>query len=203
MGFLSRSVSLMRLRVKGEIEGSFWDAVDAGIRKGAFREIDTPGAEVGVGWASIEDFTDYQFASASYLRAHYVALSLRVDTARVPPRILEIEMKKETHRLLEESGQKRLSSAQRRQLKDNLKETLKRRMFPSIQVYDLVWDTSKRVAYFGSLSGKALERVTDHFKKCFGLTLIPIIPYLRAEDLLEEADARAGLENLKPSSMVP
>ncbi|MBI5569892.1 MAG: recombination-associated protein RdgC [Desulfomonile tiedjei] len=203
MGFLSRSVSIMRLRVKGEIEGSFWDAVDAGIRKGAYREIDTPGVEVGMGWASIEDFTDYEFTSASYLRAHYVALSLRVDTARVPPRILEIELKKESQKLLAESGQRKLSSAQRRQLKDNIKESLKRRMFPSIQVYDLVWDTSKHVAYFGSLSGKVLERVTDHFKKCFGLTLIPIIPYLRAEELLEETNSRAGLENLKPSSMVP
>ncbi len=35
MGFASRSVSLMRYRVKGEMEGSFWDAVDSGIQNEA------------------------------------------------------------------------------------------------------------------------------------------------------------------------
>jgi hypothetical protein len=32
MGLMSRSVSIMRYRVKGEVEGSFWDAIEAGRR---------------------------------------------------------------------------------------------------------------------------------------------------------------------------
>jgi DNA recombination-dependent growth factor C len=203
MGFASRSVSMMRYRVRGEIGGSFWDAVDEGIRKGSFREIDAPGDELGMGWVSMEDFTDTQLVGASYVRGNYIALSLRVDAVRVPPRILEIHVKQETKKLLEQSGRQRLSSAQRRELKERVKESLKKQAFPSIQVFDLIWDTSKAVVYFGSHSVKPRERLEAHFKKCFGLTLIPLLAYIRAEELLEGRLEKQILEKLKPCSMAP
>ena len=132
-----------------------------------------------------------------------MAFALRVDIARVPPRILEIELRKETRKLLQETGRQRLSSAQRRELKDAVKDKLKRQVFPSIQVFDLVWDTAKQVLYFASLSVKARERVEDLFKKSFGLSLIPLIPYIRAEELLETPDQKRSLENIRPCSLVP
>jgi DNA recombination-dependent growth factor C len=203
MGFASRSVSMMRYRVRGDIEGSFWEAVDAGIKRGAFTEIQSAGDEVGMGWASIDDFTDSQFTGASYLRGNYAALSLRIDTVRVPPRILEIQLKKESRKKLEESGQRRLSSAQRRELKEQLKESLKRQVFPSIQIYDLIWDTARAVVYFGSHAVKARERMEAHFKKCFGLTLVPLLPYIRGEEILEGKPEGLVLEELKPCIMAP
>jgi DNA recombination-dependent growth factor C len=203
MGFASRSVSVIRYRVKGEMEGSFWDAVDTGIKRGAYRELDTPGELVGIGWTSIDDFADNSFSGAAYVRGNFVALALRVDIARVPPRILEIELRKETRKILQETGRQRLSSAQRRELKDAVKDKLKRQVFPSIQVFDLVWDTTKHVVYFASLSVKARERLEDLFKKSFGLSLIPLIPYIRAEELLASPEQKQSLENIRPSSMVP
>jgi DNA recombination-dependent growth factor C len=203
MGFASRSVSILRYRVRGEIEGSFWDTVHDGIRQGAFRVTDTPGDEIGIGWTSVEDFTDTEFRGESHVRGNYVALALRIDTVRVPPRILEIHLKKETRKILEESGRKRLSSAQRRELKDQVKEKLKHQAFPSIQVHDLIWDTEKAVVYFGSLAVKARERMEDHFSKCFGLTLIPLLMYIRAQEILGDDVSSRILEHLKPCSMVP
>ncbi|MBI5247890.1 MAG: recombination-associated protein RdgC [Desulfomonile tiedjei] len=203
MGLASRSVSMMRYRVRGETSGSFWDAVDEGVRKGAFREIDSPGDELGMGWVSMEDFTDIAFSGASYVRGNYIALSLRVDTVRVPPKILEIHVKQESRKLLEQSGRQRLSSAQRRELKERVKESLKKQAFPSIQVFDLIWDTSKAVVYFGTHSVKPRERLEAHFKKCFGLTLIPLLAYIRAEELLEGRLESQILEKLKPCSMAP
>jgi DNA recombination-dependent growth factor C len=203
MGFSARSVSMVRYRIRGEIQGSFWEAVDEGIRRYAFREVEGPGDQVGMGWTSIDDFTDNEFQGASYVRGSYVALSLRVDTARVPPRILEIHYKQEAVKMLEQTGQQRLSSGQRRELKEQLKESLKRKMLPAIQVFDLVWDTARAVVYFGSLGVKARERVEELFKKSFGLTLIPLIPYLRAEEILADASERGVLEKLTPSSLAP
>jgi recombination associated protein RdgC len=203
MGFASRAVSMIRYRVRGEMEGSFWETLDAGIRRGAFQEVQTSGDEVGMGWVSIDDFTDSQFAGTSYVRGNYVALSLRIDTVRVPPRILEIQLKKESRKKLEETGQRRLSSAQRRELKEHLKESLKQQVFPSIQIYDLIWDTAKAAVYFGSHSVKARERTEAHFKKCFGLALVPLLAYIRAEEMFEDKPEKRLLEQLKPCSMVP
>jgi DNA recombination-dependent growth factor C len=193
----------MRYRVKGEVEGSFWDAIDEGVKQHAFREIVGPGEEVGMGWASVEDFTDTEFQGASYIFGSYVALSLRLDTVRVPAKILEMHLKRETKKLLQETGRQRLSSPQRRELKDNLKEALKKQVFPSIQVFELLWDTARSVVYFGSLAIKARERVEDHFKKSFGLTLIPLIPYMRAEEILSSATANEALGKLTSSLMAP
>ncbi|MGB6065607.1 MAG: recombination-associated protein RdgC [Desulfomonilaceae bacterium] len=203
MGFGSRSVSMIRYRVRGEMDGSFWETVEAGVRRGAFQEVQTSGDEVGMGWVSIDDFTDSLFAGTSYVRGNYVAASLRIDTVRVPPRILEIQLKKESRKKLEETGQRRLSSAQRRELKEHLKESLKQQVFPSIQIYDLIWDTAKAVVYFGSHSVKARERMEAHFKKCFGLTLVPILAYIRAEEMFEGKPEKRLLEQLKPCSMAP
>jgi DNA recombination-dependent growth factor C len=203
MGFTSRFASMIRYRVKGEIEGNFWDAIDAGVRKGAFRTVESPGDEIGMGWTSMEDFTDNEFSGASYVRGNFVALGLRIDTVRVPPRILEMHVKQEGKKFLQERGARRLSAAQRRELKDRVKEMLKKQVLPSIQVFDLVWDTAQRVAYFASLSIKARERVEDHFKRSFGLTLIPLIPFIRAEELLTDKTAKHALETLTPCSMVP
>lgn len=182
---------------------SFWEAVDSGIKSGSFREIDSPGELIGVGWTSIEDFSEYEFTGASYLYGNYVALSLRVDTVRIPPRILEIHLKKETRKLLKETGQRRLSSNQRKELKETVKEVLKKQVLPSIQVFDFVWDTSKSIVYFTSLSIKARERFEDHFKKSFGLSLIPLIPYLKAEEVLASQMDKSKLEKLKASDFTP
>jgi len=203
MGFMSRSVSLIRYRVRGEVSGPFWEAVDDGVRKGAFREVETSGEVVGLGWTSLEDFTDNLFEAASYVRGNYVALALRVDSLRIPPRILEMHFKAESRKLLEQRGQKRLSATQAGELKEQLKEGLKKNIFPSVQVFDLVWNTSSGVVYFGTHSTRVRERMEDHFKKCFGLTLIPLIPYIRAEEILGDASRRGLLEDLKPCYMIP
>ncbi len=41
MGLMSRSASIMRYRVKGAIEGSFWDTVETGVRNGSFKPVES------------------------------------------------------------------------------------------------------------------------------------------------------------------
>jgi DNA recombination-dependent growth factor C len=192
---------MVRYRIRGEIEGSFWEAVDDGVKRGAFKEMQGEGDVVGAGWTSMEDFTDNQFERASYVRGNYVALSMRIDSVKVPARILEIHFKEQSKMLMEKTGQRRLSSSQRRELKDRLKETLKQKVFPSIQVVDLIWNTSLGIVYLGTNAVRTRERVEDHFKKSFGLRLIPLIPYLRAEEILAEPSLQKRLEDLRPSVM--
>lgn len=203
MGFASRSVSITRYRVRGEIDGPFWDTVHEGIRKYSFRPVEASGDEEAMGWTSMHDFTDIEFKGAPYVTGNYVGLALRVDTVRVPPRILEMNLKLETRKLLEETGKRRLSSGQIRDLRDRLKESLRKQVFPSIQVFDLIWDTAAAVVYFGSHSVKARERLEDHFKKSFGLTLTPLLPYIMAEEILAKPSEKQLLEQLRPSSTAP
>ncbi len=203
MGFVSRSVSIFRYRVRGEVEGPFWETVEEGIKANAFREVQSSGDVAAIGWTSMNDFTDTRFEHASYVVGNYVALSLRVDIVRIAPRILEMHVKEETKNLLEQTAQRRLTSLQNRELKDRVRERLTRQAFPSIQVYDLIWDTATGMVYLGSHSPRARERVEEYFKKSFGPALVPLIPYVRAEEILEGKPERQLLQDLRPSSLVP
>ncbi len=203
MPILSRSVSLMRYRVKGEVEGSFWDVVNEGVLRGAFKPIESSGDDIGFGWTSVDDFMDVEFRGSPYVRANYIALSLRIDAIRVPARVLEMEFKRESRKLMDEMGVRRLGSRRRKELRDNLREALRQRVFPSIQTYDFIWDTTRSVLYFSALSVKARERLEDHFKKCFGLSLVPLLSYLRAQELLTTEKDKVALDELTPCSMIP
>jgi hypothetical protein len=196
MGFESRSMSLTRYRVRGEVEGNFWEAVAAGVKQGAYRTAQTPGELVGEGFVSQSDFTECRSPGIHAVYGNYVVLGFRIDRARISSRILEMELRDQTKKQLEISGQQRLSSAQHRELKQTIKEKLYSQPFPavSIQVHDLVWDTAEGLLYFTSTSQKAREELERWFKHCFGLTLTPLIPYLRAEELAGKSIA-ATLEN--------
>ncbi len=203
MGFASRSVSMMRYFVRGELEGAFRESIEDGLKRGAFREVESSGDMVGMGWTSIDDFTDSRFENSAHVIGSYVLFSLRVDSVRVPPRILEIQYRTESKKILEETGKRRLSSSQRRELREQIKESLKQRAFPSIQVFDLIWNTSDGIVYFGTHGVRARERMEDLFKKSFGLTLAPAIPYIKAQQILIDEADKKRLEELKPCSMAP
>lgn len=189
--------------MRGEVEGPFWDAVHEGVTNNTFRETHSAGDLVGIGWTAIEDFTDHLFERTPYVFGNYVALSMRIDTVRVPGRILDMHFKTESRKLLEQTGQRRLSVSQARELRDRLKESLTSRVLPSIQVVDLLWNTTEAVVYLGTHNPRVRERIEEQFKKSFGLTLVPLIPYLRADELLRTESANGLLENLKPCSMLP
>jgi DNA recombination-dependent growth factor C len=202
MGLASRSVSIFRYRVRGDVEGPFWETVEEGIKGNAFRETQSSGDVVGMGWTSLNDFADTRFERTPYVVGNYVALSFRIDTIRIAPRILEMHVKAETRYFLAQTEQKRLSAAQSRELKESVKERLTRQALPSIQIYDLMWDTATGTVYLGTHSPRARERVEEYFKKSFGPTLVPLIPYVRAEELLEGKSDRRLLEDLRPASML-
>lgn len=207
MGFLSRSVSLMRYRLKEQdelkeqVKGQFWEYVEFGVKRGAYKEMETSTDVVAIGWTSIDDFTSYDFENASYIFANYVALCLRVDTVTVPSKVVELHFRQQRAKLLKERGQNKLSAAQSRDLKDQVKETLKKQMLPSVNLFDVVWNTAEDLVYFTNLGVKARERFEDHFRKSFGLTLIPLIPYIRGFEILGEEEGPA-LESLQPSSLI-
>ena len=202
MGLASSSVSIFRYRVRGEVEGPFWETVEEGVKGNAFGEAQSSGEIVAMGWTSINDFTDTRFERGPYVMGNYVALSFRIDTVRIAPRILEMHVRGEARNLLQQTGQKRLSATQSRELKDGVRERLTRQALPSIQVYDLMWDTATGTVYLGTHSPRARERVEEHFRKSFGPTLVPLIPYVRAEEILEGKPDRRLLEDLRPASML-
>lgn len=194
MGLLSRSTSITRYRVTGKLEGPINVALAHGVKRGRYRKIDSDGDVVGLGWTAPDDFTAVEFEPAACMFANYIALCLRVDTVTVSSRVLEERVRQEIPKLLEKLGLVQLSAAQRRGLKEQCKESLRKEAQASIGLNYVVWDTAENVVYFTGLSMKARERFEDHFKKSFGLRLHPLIPYIRALELQESNESIPPLD---------
>lgn len=195
MGLLSNSATFVRYSVEGELPENFWDYAADKVAQYSFKDIDDNYEEYSIGWVSISNMFDSEFAYSSYSAGDYVVLSLRIDERRVAPVVLKKFCLKEEDRLKKERQIPKLSRGQRLEIKDNIRLMLTKKAVPVPVVYDFIWNLSESTALFFSTSGKAQESLEEFFKETFGLLLARQIPYTSAIHLLDpgEEDALASL----------
>ena len=102
MGLLSNSGSFVRFSVEGEMPSSFWDFAAERIVRKAFRDIDDSYEEYSIGWVSVMNMFDSEFAYASYAAGDYIALTMRIDERKVAPAELKKICMKEEERIKKE-----------------------------------------------------------------------------------------------------
>jgi len=191
MGLLSNSSSFVRYAVTGELPERFLDFVAERIRSFSFRDIDDSFEEKSIGWVSVHNMFDSDFAYASYAAGDYIVLSLRIDERRVSPAVLKKFAMKEEERVKKEKQVPRLNRAHRQEIKENVRLMLLKKAVPVPAVYDLCWNLADSTLLFFSTNKKAQEILENFFKDTFGLTLTLQIPYLTAEHLVSEEEQGA------------
>ena len=195
MGMLSNSGTFVRFSVEGELPENFWSFAAERIAQFSFKDIDDNYEEYSIGWVSIHNMFDSEFAYSSYVAGDYVVLSLRIDERKVSSTVLKKYCLKEEERLKKERQIPKLSRGQRLEIKDSVRLMLTKKAMPVPVVYDLVWNLAESTALFFSTSGKAQEALEEFFKETFGLLLVRQIPYLAAVHMLapEEEEKLAAL----------
>jgi hypothetical protein len=200
-GLLSNTASLVRYAVEGELPANFWDFAADRIRQYSFRDIDDTFEERSIGWVSVMNMFDSQFAYASYAAGDYIMLSLRIDERKVPPALLKKFCLKEEERVKREKELPRLSKRHRLEIKENVHLMLLKKAMPGTAVYDLSWNLAEGTVLFFSTNKKAQETLEEFFKETFDLHLVLQIPYLTADHLLAPAE-REALERLTPEIFI-
>lgn len=201
MGLLSNSASFVRYTVEGELPEDFWNFAAGQITRYSFRDIDDSFEERSVGWVSLLNMFDSEFAYASYAAGDHVVLSLRIDERKVSPKILKKFCLKEEERLKKKLEIPRLSRSKLVELKESVKVMLLKKAIPSPAVYDLCWNLGEGTALFFSTNKKAHEVLEDFFKQTFGLSLVLQIPYLTATHLLDREEQEA-LSSIGPDIFI-
>lgn len=201
MGLLSRSTSFVRYAVEGDLPENFWDFAAERIAMHSFRDIDESFEESSIGWVSVLNMFDSEFAYASYAAGDHLVLSLRIDERKVAPKVLNKFCLKEEERLKKERQIPKLSRSQRMEIKENVKLMLMKKAPPVPAVYDLCWNLANGTLLFFSTNQKAQEILEDFFKDTFGLNIILQVPYLTAEHLLD-VEGRQALADLEPAIFV-
>lgn len=201
MGLLSGSASFTRFTVEGEVPENFWDFVAQRVTEHSFQDIDDTIDEHSIGWVSVADMFDSDFAFSSYAAGDYVVLSLRVDERKCSPAVLRKFTAKEEARLKQEQGVRRLSRNVRLEIKERIRAEMVRKSPPIPAVYDLCWNLSNNTLLFFTNSRKALALLEDLFRETFELSLIMQIPWNNALQLTDPATAER-LNDLQPALLI-
>ncbi len=201
MGLLSSSATFVRYSVVGDIPQNFWDLASDQINRFAFKDIDETYDEFSVGWVSVLNMFDVDFAYASFAAGDHICLTMRVDERKVSPKVLKKFCLKEEERIKKERQIPKLSRGQRIEIKENMEMMLMKRAVPVPATYDLVWNLAENTVLFFSTNQKAQAQLEDFFKDTFGLLLQLDIPYTTAERLLG-ASERQALAHISPAVLV-
>ncbi len=189
MGFLSGSASFVRFSVEGELPENVWDFIAERVAAFSFQDIDDTYDEFSIGWVSVINMFDSDFAYASYANGDYVTLTLRTDERKVSPAILKKFCTKEEERLKKERQLPKIGKAMKTEIKERMHSELMRKAVPVPAVYDLCWNLAESTLLFFSTNKKAQAQLEDFFKETFGLTIMQQIPYLTAEHLIDEEES--------------
>jgi hypothetical protein len=197
MGLLSSSATFVRFAVEGEMPENIWEYAAERISANAFKDIDDNYEEYSIGWVSVMNMFDSQFAFASHAVGDYIVLSMRIDERKVPGAVLKKYCMKEEERVRKERQVPKLSRGHRLEIKENIKLMLTKKADPIPAVYDLCWNLAGNTVLFFSTSGKVHLALEDLFKETFGLHLVLQVPYLAAAHLLspEQEPALAAMES--------
>jgi len=196
MGLLANSGTFVRFAVEGEMPENFWEFAAARIAANAFKDIDDNFEEYSIGWVSVMNMFDAQFAFASHAVGDYIVLSMRIDERKVPASILKKFCMKEEERVKREKQIPKLSRGHRLEIKESIKLMLTKKAAPMPAVYDLCWNLANNTVLFFSTSSTVHAALEDLFKETFGLHLALQVPYMAAANLLHPSQepALAGME---------
>ena len=182
MGFLSASTSVVRFIATAPTTMER-NAIARAVSKRAFRESDPDLGDPrqAWGWITIHDPLLTAFTPADLFFHHYLVLGFRYDKRLVPPKLLFLERRRLENERKATRGTTKLGAAERREIKDEIAQRLIARALPTPRLFDVVWNLQTGRVYFSGKLRAARDAFTDCFRETFGVTPVPLIPYLAAE----------------------
>jgi hypothetical protein len=99
-------------------------------------------------------------------------------------------------------GALRVSAAERREIKDEIASRLVAQALPTPRLFDVVWNLENGRVYFSGKLRAAREAFGDCFRRTFGVTPVPLIPYLAAAHVGLGTGTVAAVRGVEPASLV-
>lgn len=203
MGFLSASTSLVRF-VAAAPSRLERDAIAQAVTRHAFRDGDPAAGDPrqAWGWIAVHDPLQTDFTPADLFFHQYLVLGFRYDKRLVPPKLLMLERRRLERERAAARGVFRLSAAERREIKDEIASRLVAQALPTPRLFDVVWNLETGRVYFSGKLRAAREAFGDCFRRTFGITPVPLIPYLAAEHVGLGAGTVAAVRAVEPASLI-
>ena len=194
MGFLASSCSFTRFRVIDPVPDELWAEIPQLLKNGAFLDIDESAESQADGWVSFDDYLDTTWQAGPPQKGAYMAFTLRVDIRRIPAGVLrkhlDLALKREKAEN-EKNGKKFISRERRKELKEQVQLSLRRRFLPVPGEFNVIWNTANNEIWFASTQTKMLELFAQRFLATFRLHIEQLTPPDLALSMLGEAAEEA------------
>ena len=194
MGFLNSSCSFTRFRVIDPVPDGLWAEIPQLLKNGAFLDIDDTTEDQADGWVSFDDYLDTTWQAGPPQKGAYMAFSLRLDTRRIPAGVLRkhlvLALKREKAEN-EKNGKKFISRERRKELKELVQLSLRRRFLPVPGEFNVIWNTANNEIWFASTQEKVIELFAQRFLDTFKLHIEQLIPRYLALSMLGDAAEEA------------
>ena len=194
MGFLASSCSFTRFRVIDPVPDELWAEIPQLLKNGAFLDIDETTDTQADGWVSFDDYLDTTWQAGPPQIGAYMAFSLRLDIRRIPSGVLrkhlDLALKREKAEN-EKNGKKFISRARRKELKELVQLSLRRRFLPVPGEFNVIWNTENNEIWFASTQTKMLELFVQRFLSTFRLHIEQLTPPALALSMLGDAAEEA------------
>lgn len=177
MGLLSSSSAVVRYRVEGSVSDPFVDTIRDSLKRDTIQEIDKDPCEKVCGWTSFQRPFVPQFDDSSFIVGEYLVFSFRIDTKKIPSKVVKKNYEIETAKRLADTGREFLSKNEKKEIKERVKDVLLLRMPATPNLYDVVWHYEHAWLWFFSSSKSASEEFESLFLRSFGLRLIRLFPF--------------------------
>jgi recombination associated protein RdgC len=193
MGLLSSRNSITRYKVSGQLNGPVHETVYQGLKKHAIPKIEDDGSESIVGWTSVETPYAPNFEGYSFVFGSYMLFALRLDKKSIPPKLIQKHYTLNVAKHLADTGRQYLSGNEKKAIKEDVINTLSRRIPAVPNVYDIVWDYDSASLWFFTNLKAMNEALETLFVKSFNLQLIRLFPYTAAILTSELSDSEHDL----------
>ncbi len=194
MGFLASSCSFTRFRVTDPVPDGLWAEIPQLLKKGAFLDIDESAESQADGWVSFDDYLDTTWQAGPPQIGAYMAFSLRLDIRRIPAGVLRkhlvLALKREKAEN-EKNGKKFISRERRKELKELVQISLRRRFLPVPGEFNVIWNTANNEIWFASTQEKMIELFAQRFLDTFKLHIEQLTPPALALSMLGDAAEEA------------
>jgi DNA recombination-dependent growth factor C len=193
MGLLSSRNSITRYKVSGQLDGPVHETVYQRLKQHAIPKIEDEGSEATVGWTSFENPYAPDFEGYSFVFGAYMVFALRIDKKSIPPKLIQKHYTLTISKRLSDTGRHYLSGNEKKVIKEEVINTLARRIPAIPNVYDLVWEYDTASLWFFTNLKAMNEALETLFIKSFNLQLIRLFPYTTADLMSELSDSERDL----------
>lgn len=181
----------------------FKDHLIAAIQKHAFRDIDIDaGKDRSIGWVALGEPFDLDLDWAKLYVEPYLCLSLREDVIKIPKTAFQAHLERREKEQMKKMGRDTLKKSERAEIKEVVLSELRKRALPSINTYDVVWNTADGTMRFFSQSKAIRESFEEIVHDSWGLRLVMRAPYTILAVRPETAEMAGKLLDLEPADFV-